>query len=246
MLNRNRFGIPYSFATKEHTLSETVDLEKSPVEQLVDEMKSPAKFNFADAINQVSFPTGSVDIFLNGAKAGELFEVSAEIADLEKDSWKHRAGNNGGIVDDDEAEEYDKHIAVLTAQQEVLIKEIRASKMTFHMRGVTPAVVSAIDMKARATHKIPKTGTEEDVVEAQITRNNWVNEALVSHAITKIVNAAGDEDTSAFTVEAATQLRDVLYASEWEKLKTKMEELSFATNLFAKASEQDADFLPQP
>lgn len=218
------------------------------VQEIVDTMKAPEKFNFADAINQVSYPTGKVKVYLNGAKAGELFEKSAEIDELEADKAQIKAGSegNGGIVDDPEVEEIDAKIEAAKAEQTAIIKEIQDSAMTFHMRGVAPAAWRAIDKLARQEFKLPKNATEEETVEVNISRNDFVNDAVVAHAITKVVNAQGAEDNSGWKREDAANLRAVLIESEWSKIKTLMEELTFATNLFADVAARDADFLPQP
>lgn len=226
-------------------MTEVTETKQSAVEQIAEEMKTPAKFNFADAINQTSYPTGKVTIYLDGAKAGELMTLAEQILDLQARSKDLGASSSGGIVDDPEKEAADAEIATLQVQEAELAKSILASKLTLHMRGVAPAVWRAIDKKARATVK-PATKSEEDVLEANITRNNYVNNELIAHAITSIENADGAVDDSAVSVATVEHLYDVLIESEWYKIHGKMQELTFANQLFAKATEQDADFLPQP
>lgn len=222
-------------------------IEATAVEALVEEMKSPGKFDLSKAINQVSYPTGKVSVFLDGAGAGRMRVIAGEILDLKHLSAVQSASGNGGIMDDPEKEETDAKIAALEADQAEVIAGILSSKLTFHMRGVAPAVWRAIDKNARASADFrPKDKTNEaEVQELAMQRNDWVNSKIIAHAIVSIENADGDVDDSAVSLATVESLHDVLLQVEWDKIKDKMEELTFAANLFAQATEQDADFLQQ-
>lgn len=223
----------------------TVELTKA--ETLVEEMKSPGKFDLSKAINQVSYPTGKVSVFLDGAQAGRSHEIAGELLDLKHLAATQSAGSNGGIVDDPEMDDTLAQIAVLEAEQAEVIDSILSSKLTFHMRGVAPAVWRSVDKNARASADFKpkdKTNTEE-VQELSMQRNDWVNAKIIAHSIVSIENADGDVDDSAVSIETVNALHDALLQVEWDKIKDKMEELTFAANLFAQATEQDADFLPQ-
>lgn len=226
-------------------MTETVQTPVAAAEAIAAEMKAPNKFNFAAAINQTSFPTGKVSIFLDGDTAGKMLETTEQIADLEALAATQAAGSNGGITDDPELTHTNTRIAELTATQAVLAETVLASKITFHMRGVVPSVWRAIDKKARATVK-PASKADEDVLEANMTRNMQVNNELVAHAVTSVENAAGEVDDSGLDAATVAHLFDTLHEAEWFKILGKMQELTFANELFAKATEQDADFLPQP
>ena len=226
------------------------------VEAIVEEMKTPSKFSFADTIKKQSYPTGTESVYLDGHSAGRMIDISEEIDDLKLISIQFSAANIGGIVDGPEKEEADAQIVVLEAEREALVKEIQASRMTFHLRGVAPAQWRLIDAKWRKEIKAPvrsafakgEEGDEdfnEATLEANILRNTMVNCDQLAVAVVKIVSADGSEDMGALPIESAKQLFDVLLESEFYKLKSKVDKLSFANNLFAEVAERDADFLQQ-
>lgn len=219
------------------------------VEELVEEMKTPEKFDFRAALNGQSYPTGSVSIFLDGHKAQELHDVADELEDAKAQTIIYSSGSegNGGIVDDPEKVELDEKIAALEARQEELIGEIRASRITFHLRGVVPKLWRSIVRKVNATKELaPADKTnEEDVAESNMKRNDRVNYELAAHAIVKVENADGAVDDSAWTWQDVENLHGALIESEWFKLKNKADELTFANTLFDKLVESDPDFLPK-
>lgn len=232
------------------------DLTKE-AEAIVDEMKAPSKFSFADAIKKTSYPTGMVSVFLNGSDAGRLLELTEEIVDQQHISDTFKAASQGGIVDAPEKEEADARIVELEAERDKLIESIQESRMTFHLRGVAPAQWRLIDKKWRKEIKAPSRNAysndaegdelyNADVLDANILRNNKINYEMISAATIKIVDANGNEDNSAFTMAAVENAHEVLLESEFMKIKDKVDVLTFANNLFAGATERDADFLQQP
>lgn len=208
-------------------------------------MKTPAKFDFKQAvIDKASYPTGKVSVFLDGYKAQELRELSADILDKEQ-LVKTLTAQDTGIVGDPEVEALVPVIEELKERQKTLIEEIETSRITFHLRGVVPAVWRAIVKKANASNKPNDKTNEEDVHEANVAANNQVNWELVAHAITKVENADGAVDDSGLKSEDVESLWGSLIESEWHKLLGKVNELTFANALFDQVAEKDADFLPK-
>lgn len=212
---------------------------------IVEDMKSAAKFDLRSALTKVSYPTQDVTVYLEGHKAHEVNVILDEIADLEAEAEGLTAKAQGTITDAPELEGVEAKIAELHKQEKALLEEIKASSLTFTMRGVAPAVWRLIDKEARRKIK-PDTKSEDDVLEAQLLRNQYVNVELVSKGTVKITNADGVVDSSALTHEVAEQLFDGLLEPEWMKLQEGVQNLTFAHSLFQNVAMQDADFLSKP
>lgn len=209
---------------------------------LVEDLKSPGKFDLRAALTKTSYPTDDVTIYLDGDATHERNLVLDMIDELERKSADLSAAKSGGITDDPEKETVDALIENLKAREVELLEQVRSSALTFKLRGVAPSQWRLIDKEARRKIK-PNTKSDEDQLEAQILRNEYVQVELLSKAAVKITNAAGDEDTSALSREDAQTLYDTLLESEWEKLKNSYENITFAHALFNNVVLQDADFL---
>lgn len=200
--------------------------------EIVKEMQAE-EFNLLDALQEVSYPTGSVTVYTNGALAKELNEAIADrealVALEEKQDAKSLSNPELSDID-------------------VLIEELKAkihsSGLTFHMRGVAPAVKRAIAKKARAKFKVSKTADEFEKNEMWLEENDWTTYEIIAHAIVKVVNAKGAEDKRAKKNEDVRKLAEILAESEFQKLDLLCAKLSSASHLFSESL--DADFLPKP
>lgn len=211
-------------------------------EAIVEDLKSETKFDLRSALSKTSYPTDDVTVYLDGHKAHELNLVLDEISELEHNAKKLSAASNGTIVDDPAKEEVDERIEALKERELELIKEIRDSALTFTVRGVAPSQWRILDKEARRKIK-PNTKSEDDVFEAQLERNEYVNVGLLALGCVKITNAAGQVDSSALSRESAQTVFDTLIEPEYVKLKEAVENLTFAHTLFQRVAMQDADFL---
>jgi hypothetical protein len=185
---------------------------------MVNEAQKRGKFNLADAIKGRAFPEKSVDVYLDANSAMQLEEVNKELNDLLK------LGNN---------DEYDK--LELVAQD--LAKQIKDSKLTFHMRGVGQAEVEAAVKKADELYPNNAEGEDDP---------DWVKyylSYLIAANIVKVTDADGNEDTNKFTVEEMLELRGVIPIDSWGVLVETMQKLTLATSYFSAAT--DAGFLPK-
>jgi hypothetical protein len=200
---------------------------------LVDEMKSEESFNLLDAVQEVSYPTGSVVVYTNGELAVELNDLIAERGAIEAIEAQQGAQS----LSNPELADLDIAIADLK-------EEIHASQLTFHMRGVAPAVKRAIAKKARAKFKVPKNADEFERNELWLEENDWTTYEIIAHAITKVVNAKGAVDKSGKRNEDVRALSERLAESEFQKLDLLCAKLSSASQLFSETL--DADFLPKP
>lgn len=207
-----------------------------------DEFVKPDKFDLASALNKVSYPTDNVTVYLDGYKAHELNLVFDLIAENEEKSERLSAQKNGTIADDPEKEAVDAEIEKLKAREQVLLAEITGSALTFKIRGVAPKVWRLMDKEARRTIK-PASKSEEDVFEATLERNEFVNVRLLAKGTVSITDAHGNVDAGALSIENAQTIFDSLIEPEYYKLKTAIENVTFAHTLFQNVTLQDADFL---
>ncbi|AXC37906.1 tail assembly chaperone [Microbacterium phage Jacko] len=88
---------------------------------------APADFDMFDMLSGVSYPEDTVTVALNEKAAYEL-------AHLEQDILNYRSENE----EPDEAV-----LAEYQSQLEEIVKRIEASKMTFHLRGVSDDLISS-------------------------------------------------------------------------------------------------------
>lgn len=209
---------------------------------IVEELKSPGKFDLKAALAKTSYPTEDVTIYVDGDSTHERNLVLDVIADLEIKADALSAKAQGSMVDAPEKAEIDETIALLQKRADELLEVVRSSALTFKLRGVAPKQWRLIDKEAR--RKIKATSkSEDDQFEAQLLRNERVNVELISVGTVKITDANGNEDNSRLSVEDSQTLFDNLLETEWLKLKQAIENLTFAHTLFQNVALQDADFL---
>jgi hypothetical protein len=185
---------------------------------MVNEAQKRGKFNLADAIKGRAFPEKSVDVYLDANAAMQLEEINNELNDLLK------LGKNA---------EYDK--LELVAQE--LAKQIKDSKLTFHMRGVGQAEVEAAVKQADELYPTNEDGEDNP---------DWVKHYLchlIAANIVKVTDSDGNEDTTKFTVEEMLELRGAIPIDSWGVLVETMQKLTLATSYFSAAT--DAGFLPK-
>lgn len=207
-----------------------------------DEFVAPESFDLASALNKVSYPTDNVTVYLDGYKAHELNLVLDLIAEHEEKLARLQKEASGGITGHPDTEGVEQDIEALKRREEILLAEITSSALTFKIRGVAPKVWRLLDKEARRTIK-PQTKSEDDMFEAQLERNEFVNVRLLSKGTVSITDAKGRTDAGALSIENAQTLWDSLIEPESLKLKNAIENVTFAHTLFNNVTLQDADFL---
>jgi len=192
----------------------------------VEEMKAPGTFNLLAAIEGTQYPVGEETVFTNGKAAEELNDLLEEEARLQHE---HK-DDMTGVPNQEEIDQ----------RKEVLVKEVLASALTFHMRGLAPKVIELMAKEAR--RKFPVKGkSEEEVYELNEDADEWITNEMIAKCIVKVVNANGDEDTTSYRNEDVGQLRDFLHRVEFNKLDKLAGKLNGSKALFDNAL--DADFL---
>lgn len=249
-------------------------MSESIIEQagkIAEELKSEKTFDARKAITGATYPEDSIEVYADAGLAHKL-----NIAANEAAKTRHYADTiyNGALAEaklhatiEDNPEEDAKltpgwaeaeaEAVEFEAEVADLMKGLKSSVLTFHLRGLAPKQWELIDKMARKEVKAParknfpqdEDGEEEFervTHERNIDRNRWVNNALIAPAIVKVVNAEGESDTGVWKVEDVANLKDAYMESEFDKLKNLMQQLTFANNIFQTAVQQDADFLSKP
>lgn len=184
--------------------------EHEEVLKLVEQAQSQTKFNLADVIKGRGFPEDTVDIYLDAESAYELSKLNEEIIELAD-------GEDSSVLDEQAGE---------------LAKKIIASKLTFHMRGISQGLIEAIEKKS----KVNKSDDQESFILEYFSR-------LIAATIVRVVDAAENVDDHTFTLEDIVELRNSLPSESWEQLVATTQKLTLASGYFRGLT--DAGFLPK-
>lgn len=240
------------------------------VDDRIEELKDKGTFNARAAVNNATYPVDQIDVY-SDARVAHAVNVAAHEAALARGAAQNAfaaavktAAEHATVESDPEAEaagdpifkKLDAEASELEAEVVDLLPGLEASKLTFHLRGLAPKQWRLIHSLGRKEIKAPvrkhfpngEDGDEAfqaEEVERNILRNAWINNSCIASAIVKVVNPAGEEDTSVWTVDDVANIDDTYLESEYNKLLSLMQQLTFANTLFQKAIQQDADFLPR-
>jgi hypothetical protein len=190
----------------------SIDEVRDAVEKATDK----STFSLVEAIKGRGYPTEEVTVYLNADAAYNLAEVNELLTKLAQ-----------GEKQDTEA--YDNLDAV--AQQ--LAQELRDSEVTFYLRGISPGELQKITKKVRK--QADADGLDEDEISLALT------DAWIAPHIIKTEDANGNVEERLYAPEDVTLLRDLLPQTEWLKLDTAINKLSFSSAYFDQVA--DAGFL---
>lgn len=240
------------------------------IDAAVEELKSPATFDVQQALSGQTYPADKVVVRINAALAHTMNLEAEEAARLAweserafkqaQDMLQAETSIGGPEGYDDklaEAEAKKQEASEAEAKVARLIEQVNSTALIFHMRGLAPKQVELIDKKCRKAIKPPARknypqdadGEEEyelEVWERNRDRNQLVNHECIASAIVKVENPKGEVDSKVWKAADVEALQDVILETEYEKLRLKMQDLSFAHTLFNRVIEQDADFLSKP
>jgi hypothetical protein len=184
--------------------------------EMVEEAQSQKVFNLSDAIKGRAYPQKEVTIYLDDEAAMKLAELDEEMA---------------VTLDEKKLAEFEKLAKPLS-------EKVKASSLTFKMRGVSQEAIETTLKKVNEKYKVKgSAGTENpDWMRDYITH-------LVGMNIVSVADASGAVDESLFDFEKADELRLNLPAAEWGKLVEMMQKLTLAGGYFDQLT--DAGFLPR-
>lgn len=169
-------------------------------------------FSVMDTIEEISYPTDSVTIYTANTAAYELRRLEVEDADE---------------VDPDKSNERADRIAELREQ-------VRASGLTFHLRGYPPQVTKDIHTEARSLFKLDsdKPGDPTEAAE-------WAFHKGLAEAIVKVERPDGTVDEHHWTPEEVAKFRGSILESQFDRLYAKLQEVLFAGIAFDAAVSAD-------
>ena len=216
-------------------MSDTIEAAEAHVESM------KKNFSLADVLaNKVTYPTDTVDIFLDGASAYEVVRLVDTISDKRVEAQNLRTDEDS-IAGSPEADALDAESDALEKDLEAVLDKAAKSQLTVTMKGVPSKVWRTVDSLARRKFPIDKNKSHEESMEENIKRNEWQNIELVFNSIVSITDADGN-DISEITHDAVEGLYNNLYESEWRKMVELQNQLTFANSMFDGLAENDADF----
>lgn len=233
--------------------------------EIAEGLKSEKTFDARKAITGATYPQDSIEVYSDAALAHELNIAANEAAKARFLAQTIREKfatdpHNTVEADPDDApgwREANTEAEELEAKVAELVTRLRGSVLTFHVRGLAPVQWRLIDKKWRKEIKPPARnnydrtpeGEEEyelEVYERNLSRNAAITCDTIASAIIKVTNSQDETDSGVWTQEQVSDLNDTYLESEFNKIKSLVEQLTFANNLFQIAVEQDADFLSKP
>lgn len=192
------------------------------IEAVLDEALDRETFDVLAFVQGANTPKTDVTIYTDADAALKLAHIFvAEAARAEA-----AAGDSLSIADDEEDEGVDEdEITELHAR-------LTASALTFHLQGLAPAAVRALENSLKA--KLPyKEGADNE--EFDSTFNN----TLIAKTIKTVTAADGRVQSQPWTAEMVSVLNDSLYVSEANKLFNGAAEVNYVGAIFDRAVNAD-------
>lgn len=176
----------------------------------IDAAQAPGTFDVLSFIEGTSYPTSEVTLYMDVAAADRLLRANAERLKLD----------DGKSKDKGAYEKLDTEIAELS-------ERVKASAMTFALRGMPPGLVQDIY------------GTVSEDAAPEDTRH--AESKLVAATISGVTNAAGASDPRVWDADAVDKLRRYVKEGEYARLVEGVVQVNFNATLFDQAT--DAGFL---
>jgi hypothetical protein len=170
------------------------------VVDLVSAAKEQGTFSILDAIKGRGYPSDSETVYTDVEAAYEVNRLEEQINDS-KDS---------------------KEVDRLVAVQQEYKDRVKASALTFKMRGINEGVIDGIKKEAQ--------GKFEDIWTGEGAQ--WCNDRYLAAHIVEVSDAEGNVDEHKWTGEEVEGLRFLLPRESFETLTTLMHKLTFAASYF--------------
>lgn len=171
----------------------------------VEAAQAPETFDVLSFVEGSAYPTQTVTVYADPKGATDLLAANDERFEIEK--------AHGDTT------EIDARIEKLSAQ-------VKASALTFELRGMPPGLV-------RDLYAVKDDDGDDAVVEAE--------NKLIAGTIVNVTNAQGSRDTRVWDAEAVGKLRRFLKEGEFGKLVKGVIDTNFNATVFDQAT--DAGFL---
>lgn len=132
------------------------------------------------------------------------------------------------------ADDYDDEDTAVLSEEELeeLHERLLNSAITFHVKGLAPAALKALEksLQAKLDYKEGRANPEYDEA---------LERELISRSIVRVTNAAGAVSNAAWTVEQVSELTDNLYPSELNKLFVAVAQINYVAAIFDRAVSAD-------
>lgn len=176
------------------------------------------KFSVIDFLTKRAMPEDSITVYTDAQSGYELKALEAQDAD-ERDPNKSNE---------------------IAAKIEELREKIRASGLTFYLRGLPTKVHRSINDEAFARFKIDPDADERPKPSVIAEAQDWTNYKTIAETIVKVESADGSVDDTRWDVEKVEGLRDWLPQEEYDRLFQRVSEIHFRALEFEQ--EVNADF----
>jgi hypothetical protein len=186
---------------------------------LVETAQTKSNFNIIDFAKGRSYPQETISAFLDIESAYELNKINETLRELQDPA----------------------KLESLEARANELAVKVIASKITFHMRGISQAIIERV-----TTETDEKYPPERDHMGQIVQDAGWIRDwtaSLIAANLVRIENADGQVDERVFTMDEVTTMRHHFPKQVWDVLVDTMQKLTLATAYFEGLT--DAGFLPK-
>jgi len=206
--------------------------------EAVEEAKKPGKFKILDVLQDRSYPSDKVEVFLDEGVAFAAAELDVKLKDLERKLDK-KVSSSEAI--EDLMERRDK----ILDQKEKIVEEMGGARYVFHLTGIPEG--KRQDLYDKAVESFPIeyerdrnafTGDSEKKELENSERDRYFTTLLWQAHIEKIVAPDGSEQEGV-TLEDAIELRRVLPLAAIGAITESIEKMRTATALFMMSVNED-------
>lgn len=181
------------------------------IDTLIDAATAKETFDVLAAAKEIAYPTDEVTVYTDSGSAYSLHRLDDVIAQTA----------DAGTV------------ATLEAKRDELREAVKASALTFNLRGIAPGYIQGLLAQGRATFP------DVDGVDFNTERGEWFESAVIAAHIVDVRNAAGAVDEHNWTAEQVQDIKAALPEESFEKLLGAVNNLSFAASYFDLAVSAD-------
>lgn len=210
----------------------------SDIEEIVEKARKPGTFNIVDVVKGRSYPTDTVDVFIDENVAFQASELDAAIVKISETMDKKN-------LDKKTLDGFLKKREEILDRKEKLVEEMGGTRYVFHLTGVSEGKRQDLYDKAVEKYAVEYeknrnafTGEAEKVELENVERDRYFTSLLWEASVVKIVAPDGDEQTS-INYEEALELRRSLPLASASAITEAIEKMRAATAIFMVSVNED-------
>lgn len=210
----------------------------SDIEEIVEKARKPGTFNIVDVVKGRSYPTDTVDVFIDENVAFQASELDAAIVKISETMDKKN-------LDKKTLDGFLKKREEILDRKEKLVEEMGGTRYVFHLTGVSEGKRQDLYDKAVEKYAVEYeknrnafTGDTEKVELENVERDRYFTSLLWEASVVKIVAPDGDEQTS-INYEEALELRRSLPLASASAITEAIEKMRAATAIFMISVNED-------